>query len=53
MTTVEYGGRDSLIRVKSAFGELWARLAGEFTEGERVTLRVPPSRTLVYDGEPS
>jgi putative spermidine/putrescine transport system ATP-binding protein len=53
VTTVEYGGRDSLIRVKSAFGELWARVAGEFAEGERVTLRVPPSRTLVYDGEPS
>src|SRR5690349_3938382 len=53
VTTVEYGGRDSLIRVNSAFGELWARVAGEFAEGERVTLRVPPSRTLVYDGEPS
>ena len=38
--TVEYGGRDSLIKVKSAFGELWARVAGEFTEGERITLRV-------------
>ena len=53
VTTVEYGGRDSLIRVKSAFGELWARVAGEFSEGERVTLRVPPARTLVYGGEPS
>jgi putative spermidine/putrescine transport system ATP-binding protein len=53
VTTVEYGGRDSLIRVKSAFGEMWARVAGEFAEGERVTLCVPPSRTLVYDGEPS
>ncbi|MDR5752724.1 MULTISPECIES: ABC transporter ATP-binding protein [unclassified Caballeronia] len=49
--TVEYGGRDSLIRVISAFGKLWARLPGEFAEGERVTLRVEPSRTLVYDGE--
>jgi putative spermidine/putrescine transport system ATP-binding protein len=53
VTAVEYGGRDSLIRVTSAFGEMWARVAGEFTEGERVTLRVAPSRTLVYDGEPS
>jgi putative spermidine/putrescine transport system ATP-binding protein len=53
VTTVEYGGRDSLIRVKSAFGDLWARVAGDFTEGEHITLRVPPSRTLVYDGEPS
>jgi putative spermidine/putrescine transport system ATP-binding protein len=49
--TVEYGGRDSLIRVKSAFGDLWARVAGDFVEGERITLRVPPARTLVYDGE--
>jgi putative spermidine/putrescine transport system ATP-binding protein len=53
VSTVEYGGRDSLIRVKSAFGELWARVAGEFSVGERLTLRVPPSRTLVYDGDPS
>jgi putative spermidine/putrescine transport system ATP-binding protein len=51
VTTVEYGGRDSLIRVKSAFGDLWARVAGDFAEGERITLRVPPSRTLVYDGD--
>jgi putative spermidine/putrescine transport system ATP-binding protein len=51
VTTVEYGGRDSLLRVKTAFGDLWARIAGEFEEGERICLRVPPSRTLVYDGE--
>ena len=51
VTTVEYGGRDSLIRVKSAFGDLWARVAGDFAEGERITLRVPPSRALVYDGD--
>jgi putative spermidine/putrescine transport system ATP-binding protein len=37
--------------VKTAFGELWARIAGEFEEGQRIGLRVPPSRTLVYDGE--
>ncbi len=49
--TVEYGGRDSLIRVKTAFGDLWARLPGEFSEGERISLCVPPARTLVYDGE--
>jgi putative spermidine/putrescine transport system ATP-binding protein len=51
--SVEYGGRDSLIRVKSAFGDLWARVAGDFAEGEHITLRVPPARTLVYDGEAS
>ena len=49
--TVEYGGRDSLIRVSTAFGKLWARIAGECAEGEHVTLRVAPARTLVYDGE--
>jgi putative spermidine/putrescine transport system ATP-binding protein len=49
--TVEYGGRDSLIRVKTAFGNLWARVAGDFSEGERINLRVPPSRALVYGGE--
>jgi putative spermidine/putrescine transport system ATP-binding protein len=37
--------------VNAAFGQLWARLAGEFAEGERVTLRIPPSRALVYDGQ--
>ncbi len=51
VTTVEYGGHDSLLRVKTAFGDLWARIAGDFDEGERISLRVPPSRTLVYDGE--
>jgi putative spermidine/putrescine transport system ATP-binding protein len=51
--TVEYGGRDSLIRVESPFGRLWARIAGECSEGERVSLAVAPSKTLVYDGEPA
>jgi putative spermidine/putrescine transport system ATP-binding protein len=31
--TVEYGGHDSLIRVKSAFGDLWARVTGDFAVG--------------------
>jgi putative spermidine/putrescine transport system ATP-binding protein len=51
--SVEYGGRDSLIRVRTAFGNLWARVAGEFAEGERVSLCVPPSRTLVYGKDAS
>ncbi|MFM0056085.1 ABC transporter ATP-binding protein [Paraburkholderia phytofirmans] len=51
VTTVEYGGRDSLLRVKTPFGDIWARVGGEFEEGERISLRVPPSRTLVYDAE--
>jgi putative spermidine/putrescine transport system ATP-binding protein len=49
--TVEYGGHDSLIRVKAAFGNLWARVTGDVAVGERICLRVPPSCTLVYDGE--
>ncbi|MEQ5843723.1 ABC transporter ATP-binding protein [Paraburkholderia acidicola] len=50
VTTVEYGGHDSLLRVQTVFGDLWARIAGEFVVGERLRLRVPPARTLVYDG---
>jgi putative spermidine/putrescine transport system ATP-binding protein len=53
VTAVEYGGRDSLIRATAPFGEVWARLPGEFGEGERVTLRIPPARTLVYPAERS
>ncbi|EGC98552.1 sulfate-transporting ATPase, partial [Burkholderia sp. TJI49] len=49
--TVEYGGRDSLIRAIAPFGAIWARVAGEFAAGEQLRLRVPPSRTLVYPGE--
>ncbi|MDR5838631.1 ABC transporter ATP-binding protein [Caballeronia sp. LZ034LL] len=48
---VEYGGRDSLIIVKTAFGKLWARIAGECSEGERIALRVAPSKILVYGAE--
>ena len=48
---VEYGGRDSLIIVNTAFGKLWARIAGECSEGERIALRVAPSKTLVYGEE--
>ena len=51
--TVEYGGRDSLIRAVTPFGPIWARVAGEFTEGEPLRLRVAPSRTLVYPGAPT
>jgi putative spermidine/putrescine transport system ATP-binding protein len=49
--TVEYGGRDSLIIVTTAFGKMWARLPGEFAVGEKIALRTAPSRTLVYGGE--
>ncbi|MBN9116557.1 MAG: ABC transporter ATP-binding protein, partial [Pandoraea sp.] len=49
--TVEYGGRDSLLRVASPFGPLYARLPGDYAVGERVPLCVPVERTLVYAGE--
>lgn len=49
--TVEYGGRDSLIIVNTSFGKMWARLPGEFTPGDTITLRTAPGRTLVYGGE--
>ncbi|HEY2022577.1 ABC transporter ATP-binding protein [Paraburkholderia sp.] len=48
---VEYGGHDSLLRVKTAFGDVWARVKGEFAQGERISLRVRPSCVLVYDAE--
>jgi putative spermidine/putrescine transport system ATP-binding protein len=48
---VEYGGHDSLLRVQTGFGSVWARCVGEFTPGERISLRVPPARVLVYDAE--
>ncbi|QCP54127.1 ABC transporter ATP-binding protein [Trinickia violacea] len=49
--TVEYGGRDSLVLANAPFGKLWARMPGEFSEGERLTLRIAPSRVLVYEAE--
>ena len=48
---VEYGGRDSLLFVKAPFGKLWARVEGEFAEGERVTLAIASERALVYREE--
>jgi putative spermidine/putrescine transport system ATP-binding protein len=53
VSVVEYGGNSSLLRVKTAFGDLWARVAGEFEEGQHISLRVPPSRTLVSYAEPA
>ncbi|MFT4191409.1 MAG: ABC transporter ATP-binding protein [Comamonas sp.] len=49
--TVEYGGRDSLLRLASPFGPLYARLPGDYAVGERVALHVPADRALVYAGE--
>jgi putative spermidine/putrescine transport system ATP-binding protein len=52
---VEYGGRDSLIDVRTASGQLLhARTPGKPAPGESVQLTVPPERVLVYPrgGEP-
>ena len=48
---VEYGGRDSLLFVTAPFGKLWARVEGEFAQGERVTLAISTERALVYRQE--
>jgi putative spermidine/putrescine transport system ATP-binding protein len=46
---VEYGGRDSLIDVRTAAGLLLhARMPGKPAPGESVRLTVPPERVLVY-----
>src|SRR5262249_48646214 len=46
---VEYGGRDSLIDVRTASGlVLHARMPGKPAPGETVQLTVPPERVLVY-----
>ncbi len=48
---VEYGGRDSLLFVTAPFGRLWARVEGEFAQGERITLAISTERALVYRQE--
>jgi putative spermidine/putrescine transport system ATP-binding protein len=48
---VEYGGRDSLLLVSAPFGKMWARVEGEFAQGERVTLAISPERALIYRPE--
>jgi putative spermidine/putrescine transport system ATP-binding protein len=49
--TVEYGGHDSLVRANAPFGKLFARLTGEITPGDKLSIRIAPSRALVYAGE--
>jgi len=49
---VEYGGRDSLIDVRTASGLLvHARVGGRIALGETVRLSVPPERVLLYPRE--
>jgi len=46
---IEYGGRDSLIDVRTASGlVLHARMPGKPAPGDTVQLTVPPERVLVY-----
>ncbi len=46
--TVEFGGRDSLLFVSSALGDLYVRLPGAASPGDRVRLRIPAERALAY-----
>ncbi|RKP45024.1 ABC transporter ATP-binding protein [Pararobbsia silviterrae] len=49
--TVEYGGRESLLRVRAPFGALFARIPGDAQVGETLSLRIAPDRVLVYPAE--
>jgi putative spermidine/putrescine transport system ATP-binding protein len=49
--TVEYGGRESLLKVRAAFGSLYVRIAGDAAVGDSLSLRVAPERVLVYPQE--
>jgi putative spermidine/putrescine transport system ATP-binding protein len=50
--TAEYGGREWLLQVKTAFDDLlYVRTARAVTPGDQVMLSVPPERVLVYAGE--
>src|SRR5690606_40654739 len=46
--TVEFGGRDSLLFVSSALGDLYVRLPGALSPGAQVRLRIPAERALAY-----
>jgi len=48
--SVEYGGRDSLLVLSAAMGQVYARIAGEFEPGSQVWLHVPPEKAIVYEG---
>ena len=39
---VEYGGRESLLKVRAAFGSLYVRIAGDAAVGETLSLRISP-----------
>jgi putative spermidine/putrescine transport system ATP-binding protein len=50
--TAEYGGREWLLQVKTAFDDLlYVRTARAVTPGDQVMLSAPPERVLVYAGD--
>jgi putative spermidine/putrescine transport system ATP-binding protein len=50
--TAEYGGREWLLQVKTAFDDLlYVRTSRAVTPGDKVMLSAPPERVLVYAGE--
>ncbi|EJL89692.1 ABC-type spermidine/putrescine transport system, ATPase component [Polaromonas sp. CF318] len=50
--TAEYGGREWLLQVKTAFDDLlYVRTSRAVTPGDPIMLSAPPERVLVYAGE--
>lgn len=49
--SVEYGGRDSLVQLDTRLGQMYARMEGEFSVDQTLTLHVPADRVMVYEGE--
>lgn len=49
--SVEYGGRDSLVQLDTRLGQMYARMEGEFSVDQALTLHVPADRVMVYEGE--
>jgi putative spermidine/putrescine transport system ATP-binding protein len=45
---IEFGGRSSLLIVRSAIGELFVRISGDFQPGDQLRLRIPAERVLAY-----
>jgi putative spermidine/putrescine transport system ATP-binding protein len=46
--SLEFGGRDSLLSVATALGDLYVRLPGAFAPGDRIRLHIPADRVLAY-----
>ncbi len=51
--SVEYGGRDSLVLLDTKLGRMYARMEGEFSADQTLSLHVPADRVMVYEGEPA